>query len=144
MTKRTNTKLVGAAVAGLFAGLTACGGGDQPAGQPEGVKSTPPPVATQATPAAGEAIATAATDLNICKGRNTCKGKGGCKSGDGGCAGLNSCAGKGGCASMAARHDCAGKNTCKGLGGCKTGDGGCAGKNSCKGKGGCAVPVTMS
>lgn len=141
MTKRTNTKLLGAAVAGLFAGLAACGG-DAPTGKPEGVKSSPPQPA--AAPVVTEVVATPAADMNICKGRNTCSGKGGCASGDGGCAGKNTCQGKGGCASANAKHDCAGKNACKGLGGCKSGDAGCAGKNTCKGKGGCAVPVTMT
>ncbi len=113
MKRREFTKVMGAAVAGLGAGLAASATLSAEEGK-DGAK-------------------------HACKGMNECKGHGGCKSGDNGCAGKNSCKGKGGCAT-AAHHDCKGHNECKGQGGCKSGDNGCAGKNSCKGKGGCARP----
>ena len=114
--RREFSKMLGAAVGGVFAGIaTGCGSSDKN-------------------------VSEAGIAANACKGMNTCKGQGGCKTDKNACKGQNECKGQGGCAT-AAHHDCSGKNACKGQGGCATGDNGCAGKNSCESKGGCAVPV---
>ena len=70
MKKRTENLLVGAAVAGLFAGLAACG--QQPAGKPDGVNSTPlkpaaaaPAPATTEAAAPGTEVAAPASDVNV-------------------------------------------------------------------------------
>ena len=72
MTKPHKSMIVGAAVAGLFAGSMAM-----------------------------RVQAATTLDLSKgkhdCKGKNACKGQGGCKTADNGCKGKNSCKGKGGC-----------------------------------------------
>ncbi len=73
--RREFSKMLGAAVGGVFAGIaTGCGSSDKK-----------------------EADAGTAAHHD-CKGQNECKGQGGCGTGDNGCAGKNSCKGKGGCA----------------------------------------------
>ena len=80
MKRREFTKVIGAAVAGLGAGLAAT-----------------------ARLSAGDESEGGAR--HACKGMNECKGQGGCKSGDNGCAGKNSCKGKGGCAVPVKKKD---------------------------------------
>jgi hypothetical protein len=87
--------LMAAAVTGILAGTTACGG-----------EATPPPAAPAAEPAPAAPVADdrapAATDLtdpakHACKGQNDCKGRGGCKTELNTCKGQNECKGRGGC-----------------------------------------------
>lgn len=95
--------LMAAAVTGILAGTTACGG-----------EATPPPAApaAPAEPAAGEAApatsaasddrAPSSTELtdpakHACKGQNSCKGRGGCKTELNTCKGQNACKSRGGC-----------------------------------------------
>ena len=96
---RTSSSLVPLAVAGLLAGLSACGE-NKPAEVHADKAATAAKDAAnsakEATKEAGKAAA-AAVEKHSCKGLNSCKGKGGCKTGDNGCAGKNSCKGKGGC-----------------------------------------------
>ncbi len=84
MTKATKSIMVGAALAGLFAGT--------------GLTLK----ASNLTPGAKSSVAqddqNATKEKHACKGQNSCKGKGGCKASDNGCKGKNSCKGKGGCA----------------------------------------------
>lgn len=81
MKPSTRTLLVGAAFAGISAGVA--------------VKAS---AASSNPNNAGIVDAKAKGETHDCAGKNSCKGKGGCKSGDNGCAGKNSCKGKGGCA----------------------------------------------
>ena len=77
--------LLVAALGGVVAGATGCGGGDmKPAGDPSAMS---PSTGTPAMPAAKHA----------CKGQNTCKGQGGCKTDKNACKGQNTCKGQGGC-----------------------------------------------
>ena len=84
MTKTSKSMIVGAAMAGLFAGAGAVR-------------------AHAASAAAG--ISQAGTLVQTmddkgkhdCKGKNDCKGQGGCKSDANGCKGKNDCKGQGGC-----------------------------------------------
>ena len=72
--RREFSKMLGAAVGGVFAGIAAgCGSSAKNEAEP----------------------GTAAH--HDCKGKNECAGQGGCGSGDQGCAGKNTCKGKGGC-----------------------------------------------
>ena len=84
MTKPHKSMIVGAAVAGLFAGS----------------------MAVRAHAATSLDLSKAGTLLkemgdkagkHDCKGKNACKGQGGCKTADHDCKGKNSCKGKGGC-----------------------------------------------
>jgi hypothetical protein len=97
---RTSSSLVPLAVAGLLAGLSACGDNkpaethaDKAATEAKKAESS----AKEATKEAGKAASAAAAEKHSCKGLNSCKGTGGCKTGDNGCKGKNSCKGKGGC-----------------------------------------------
>ena len=75
--KKTQALIVGAAIAGLLAGVSSAQARETD--QPDSLQKK------------GD------KDKNCCKGKNSCKGKGGCKSGDNGCKGKNSCKAKGGC-----------------------------------------------
>ena len=86
MTKPHKSMIVGAAVAGLFAGS----------------------MAMRVQAATSVDLSKAGTLLkemgdkgkHDCKGKNACKGQGGCKTADHDCKGKNSCKGKGGCSTM--------------------------------------------
>lgn len=85
MSKSTQAMIVGAAMAGLFAGSG------------HAASTTSSSTHAQAGNAA-TSLADNAGDKHSCKGKNSCKGKGGCGGSDNGCKGKNSCKGKGGCA----------------------------------------------
>ena len=89
-----SSMIVGAAVAGLFAGTAAL-----KAAELQTPTSGRSMTRTTLAPFAGNKAQNldAAAGKNDCKGQNGCKGQGGCKTGDNGCKGKNSCKGKGGC-----------------------------------------------
>ena len=92
--QRTSSSLVPLAVAGLLAGLSACGE------KPAETKTEPKPAVESSKSAAPAAKTPAASaEKHACAGKNACKGQGGCKTSDNGCKGKNSCKGKGGCES---------------------------------------------
>ncbi len=69
--RREFSKMLGAAVGGVFAGIaTGCGSSDKN-------------------------VSEAGIAANACKGMNACKGQGACAGADGDCAGKNACKGKG-------------------------------------------------
>jgi len=90
MTKSKKALIAGAALAGLFAGVSAP---VQASNLLSGAKSSLNASGTQ-----DQKADKTAKEKHACKGQNSCKGKGGCKSSDNGCKGKNSCKGKGGCA----------------------------------------------
>ena len=75
--------IVGAAVAGLFAGSMAM----------RVQAATTLDLSKAGTPLADKGY----KGKHDCKGKNACKGQGGCKTADHDCKGKNSCKGKGGC-----------------------------------------------
>ena len=101
MSSSLHTALTSAALAGLLAGLTACG------------DSAPPPTPEAAAPEAPAAPTAAATEQpakpaeHACKGLNECKGQGGCHvEGKNGCAGYNECKAQGGCCTHSDKSKC--------------------------------------
>jgi hypothetical protein len=96
---RTSSSLVPLAVAGLLAGLSACGDNKPAETKTESKPAVESHAPSSATKEAPKPAAGTTAEKHSCKGLNSCKGKGGCKTGDNGCAGKNSCKGKGGCES---------------------------------------------
>jgi hypothetical protein len=97
-----NNTLMAAAVAGILAGATGCGGEATPepeapsgAAAPEAALEGEPAEDSVAAPAADEAAPDMAK--HGCKGQNDCKGQGGCKTDKNACKGQNECKGQGGC-----------------------------------------------
>ena len=97
MDRREFTKVMGAVVAGMAAGIQGLRRREEGRG-----RRRPTSTSARATTSV-RARAAARRDKNACAGKNECKGKGGC-------------------AAAGAKHACTGKNECKGMGGCKTGD----------------------
>ena len=91
MTKSKKALIAGAALAGLFAGVSAP---VQASNLLSGAKSSLSALGASQDQGSTKKV----KEKHACKGQNSCKGKGGCKSGDNGCKGKNSCKGKGGCA----------------------------------------------
>ena len=98
--------LTTAAVTGILAGATACGGQSAPPAAPEGEA---PAAAASGAPASPEAAndripadndSSKASSKHDCKGQNDCKGRGGCKTDLNTCRGKNECKGRGGCKSI--------------------------------------------
>lgn len=101
MSSPLHAALTSAALAGLLAGLTACG---------DSAPTTPTEAAAPEAPAAPTAAATeqpAKPAEHACKGLNECKAQGGCHvEGKNACAGLNECKAQGGCCTHKDRAQC--------------------------------------
>ncbi len=95
MSKKRNSLIIGAALAGLLAGST----GVQASTLLHTLKSGFNTQEQSKDDGKGQKSEKAKDpkDRHACKGQNSCKGKGGCKSSDNGCKAENSCKGKGGC-----------------------------------------------
>jgi hypothetical protein len=95
MSKKKNSLIIGAALAGLLAGSS----GVQASTLLHSLKSGFNAQDQSKDDGKGQKSEKAKDpkDRHACKGQNSCKGKGGCKSSDNGCKGENSCKGKGGC-----------------------------------------------
>ena len=91
MTKSKKALIAAAALAGLFAGISAP---VQASNHLPGVKSS----FHSQDQSKDQKADKSDKEKHACKGQNSCKGNGGCKAGDNGCKGKNSCKGKGGCA----------------------------------------------
>ena len=86
MKNNSKAVIVGAAMAGLFAGSAA-------RLQAASVSNSNAGTSVSVMEDSGSD-----KDKNSCKGQNACKGKGGCKTDSNSCKGQNACKGKGGCA----------------------------------------------
>lgn len=104
MSSSLHAALTSAALAGLLAGLTACGDSGSTTA-PEA--AAPAPEAAPAAPTAAATEQPAKAAEHACKGMNECKAQGGCHvEGKNSCAGLNECKGQGGCCTHADRTQC--------------------------------------
>lgn len=83
--------MMAAAVSGILAGVTGCGGAGTPPAESPSTAAEPAVAAPAGVAAAPEA------EKHACKGQNTCAGRGGCKTDQNACKGQNTCKGRGGC-----------------------------------------------